>query len=896
MKKLLLSLAVLAASAFAATAETAEFDFSNPAAFGYTSETRNAGVDYDKPLVSGDVTITCDTKDAAANGGKLRFWWPQKEETPTDFRCSSGGGKKNQTLTFTADGATITKIEFSASKFALTANPGTLGAYADKAATWQGSATEVVFTTTEACTFNKITVTYGEPAEAPVIAGKGTYAEPWLITSAEDLCNAYKLVDGSRAINGDYKTAYYFKQTADIDMAGVTDWHALSGYDNKSFGYIRYDGDNHLIKNFAPADAPAEGDKYYCTSLFGCVPNAYIENLGMVDAKIKTTQDAGVLISCIKGGLPIYTTFIANVFVTGEVKGKGDYTGAMIGNSENGIWISESFANVKVTGRKYVGGLVGNAQYDINIDNAYVAGRVRTTGADITPYLVFSVEPESVSSVHYVSETPVIAFNTGSELAMPENVGFGDDDTSADEVVEIVIATPETKEDLIKEIQELDDFSATLMVKGYPGLDSFDYSAEPDPVLPVANTVAETVALADKADFEVGYDLTMAYVNGINAYAYTSTNDFILLYGSNDYKVGDVIIKGWEGQYNFYNGVPEIKPIDEFPDVTSNTEEEFVPAVVAAADIKAELVNHIVVVKNVLFNEATPDKTGVNFTGKVGDTSLAFYSKFKLDKQEAGTYDVTVAVSVFKEAVQLYPIAYKFIAALEPEKAEANNVAETKALEDGTIVTVNYALTVGFANNGNIFACDEAGDFIQVYYENATVTSFNAGDVIPAGWEASYKLYKGVTPELVVASVEALPAATEGTFTPKAVAAADITAAMVNSVVKVENVVFDEATKGTIYNFTGKVGETELAFRNNYTLESVPAGKYNVTVVVNVYQGNVQLYVVKYDAVSTDGIDEIEADAAEAVYYNLQGVEVKNPANGVYIVRRGAKVSKEFIR
>lgn len=38
-----------------------------------------------------------------------------------------------------------------------------------------------------------------------------------------------------------------------------------------------------------------------------------------------------------------------------------------------------------------------------------------------------------------------------------------------------------------------------------------------------------------------------------------------------------------------------------------------------------------------------------------------------------------------------------------------------------------------------------------------------------------------------------------------------------------------------------------------------------------------------------------EADAP-AVYYNLQGVQVNNPENGIYIVRRGNKVTKEVIR
>lgn len=45
----------------------------------------------------------------------------------------------------------------------------------------------------------------------------------------------------------------------------------------------------------------------------------------------------------------------------------------------------------------------------------------------------------------------------------------------------------------------------------------------------------------------------------------------------------------------------------------------------------------------------------------------------------------------------------------------------------------------------------------------------------------------------------------------------------------------------------------------------------------------------------TDGVEGISVDNAPAVYYNLQGVQVANPANGqIYIVKRGNKVTKEI--
>ena len=47
----------------------------------------------------------------------------------------------------------------------------------------------------------------------------------------------------------------------------------------------------------------------------------------------------------------------------------------------------------------------------------------------------------------------------------------------------------------------------------------------------------------------------------------------------------------------------------------------------------------------------------------------------------------------------------------------------------------------------------------------------------------------------------------------------------------------------------------------------------------------------------TSGVENINIDSAiPAVYFNLQGVQVENPSNGLYIIRQGDKTSKVFIR
>lgn len=225
------------------------------------------------------------------------------------------------------------------------------------------------------------------------------------------------------------------------------------------------------------------------------------------------------------------------------------------------------------------------------------------------------------------------------------------------------------------------------------------------------------------------------------------------------------------------------------------------------------------------------------------------------------------------------------------------SVKETIALASGTQFTTDYALTVGWKYGSNVFVCDEAGDFIQIYHKDNTL---KVGDVIPAGLKGTYTLYKDVTPE--IEKITTLPEATAGTFTAAVVPAKDITVALVNSVVTIDNVVIDAATPGAdvednnAKNFVGKVGDVELNLRNHYNLESVPAGTYNVTVVVTVFNEKPSLYVTEF--ATPTGIADITVDENAAVeYFNLQGIRVAQPEQGgIYIRRQGNSVSKVLVK
>lgn len=237
------------------------------------------------------------------------------------------------------------------------------------------------------------------------------------------------------------------------------------------------------------------------------------------------------------------------------------------------------------------------------------------------------------------------------------------------------------------------------------------------------------------------------------------------------------------------------------------------------------------------------------------------------------------------------------------EGKTAKSVAETIALAAKTPVTVDYPLTVAFVNGRNVFACDAAGDFIQVFGTN----SYKANDIIPAGWNATYDLYHD-TPELIPVG-DAPAASGEGKFSPKFVDGSEISNALVNNVVIIKNVTFATATPDAKENFEGEADGVKLSFRNNYTKPGVPAGTYHVEVVVTIYNNEPSLYVINF--FDPSGVKEISASelgvyalngsivAPEgARVFNLSGVETgaDNLPAGIYVVVVADKAVKVAVK
>ncbi len=90
-----------------------------------------------------------------------------------------------------------------------------------------------------------------------------------------------------------------------------------------------------------------------------------------------------------------------------------------------------------------------------------------------------------------------------------------------------------------------------------------------------------------------------------------------------------------------------------------------------------------------------------------------------------------------------------------------------------------------------------------------------------------------------------------------------------------------------------------------YAADAISATDYKATAaaasassLVFATVGDTGVDYTLYGDNSAAGIDDITVgdDNAPAVYYNLQGVQVANPDNGIYIVRRGNKVTKQLVK
>lgn len=214
-----------------------------------------------------------------------------------------------------------------------------------------------------------------------------------------------------------------------------------------------------------------------------------------------------------------------------------------------------------------------------------------------------------------------------------------------------------------------------------------------------AESLADFLAKTPEKDDVAVMDcpLTVVYANGAYVYVKDATASSLIYKYDLGYEKGDVIPGGWEGKNGIYNGLYEIVPTGEMPAATDKVEVTY-PEVAA---VDNSMVNQVVVLKNVTFDAET-GAAKANFTGKLADgTELTFRNTFGIDAVSAGTYNVTLAVSVYNSNLQLLPIEYVNTSAIGEIAADNAAAAEYFNLQGVSVDADNLTPGIYVCRQGN---------------------------------------------------------------------------------------------------------------------------------------------------------------------------------------------------
>jgi hypothetical protein len=215
--------------------------------------------------------------------------------------------------------------------------------------------------------------------------GSGTLESPYQIATAAHLSEL-------SSTSSDWATGIYFKQMNNITVSG--EWSPIGNSTTNFRG--SYNGQEYTISGVTITDQFRNG--YW--GFFGYTNGATIQNLGLISISISEKSEVGGLIGYAQ------STTVSNCYTTGSVSGYYGYVGGLIADTY-GTTISDCYSTVTVTGGtsgggSHTGGLVGRCTNSSPISNSYhITGNV--SGRDYVGGLVGVLESFSSVSQCYSS-------------------------------------------------------------------------------------------------------------------------------------------------------------------------------------------------------------------------------------------------------------------------------------------------------------------------------------------------------------------------------------------------------------------------------------------------------------------------------------------------------------
>ena len=237
-------------------------------------------------------------------------------------------------------------------------------------------------------------------AEAPLFSGgTGTQGDPWLIASQADLSALAEFLNSGNAEQFDAENAgvgnchgYYFKQTADIDLTGVT-WEPI-GYSGSYYFAGNYDGGGHSITN-AVSTGKVDPEGYATAGIFGWVAFGSVANLHVKNANfVATGQNNYSYVGGIAGvcyGSSIENCSVVNSSLESKRNNNNNCAGSIVGYSTGGTFEKCAAENNQIRTMAYGGGFVG----EVDDDPDYGAGNSTFTNGYVANCTVISETDDS---------------------------------------------------------------------------------------------------------------------------------------------------------------------------------------------------------------------------------------------------------------------------------------------------------------------------------------------------------------------------------------------------------------------------------------------------------------------------------------------------------------------
>ena len=235
-------------------------------------------------------------------------------------------------------------------------------------------------------------------AEAPLFGGgTGTQQDPWRITSQADLITLAEFLNSGNAETFDTENVgvgnchgYYFKQTADIDLTGVT-WEPI-GYSGGYYFAGNYDGDGHTISN-ATSTGKNDANGFATAGIFGWVAFGSVENLHVKNANfVATGHNEYSYVGGIAGvcyGSSIKNCSVVDSSLESRRDNNNNCAGSIVGYSTGGTFEKCAAENNQVKTMCYGGGFVGE------VDDTYGVGNSTFTNCYVAKCTVISETDDS---------------------------------------------------------------------------------------------------------------------------------------------------------------------------------------------------------------------------------------------------------------------------------------------------------------------------------------------------------------------------------------------------------------------------------------------------------------------------------------------------------------------